>query len=244
MRSFFKNLFRRRKPTAHLPVRTAPLPEEQLIPLEAQGPSFTPSQLNFGVGQSVGLQREHNEDAVIMLSACLGDGKGEKTLGIFIVADGMGGHLHGEIASSIAARTMADYVLKKLYQPVLGVEPSSPEESLQEIVSNGVLQAQNAVMRRAPGGGTTLTAAVVIGDQLTLAHVGDSRAYILFSDGRLQLLTHDHSLVRRLQELGQLTVEEASIHPQRNVLYRALGQAEPFKPDVQTLPFPESGQLM
>lgn len=244
MCSFLKKLFSRRNQTAHLPVRTAPLPEEQFIPLETENPSFSPSQLLVGVGQSVGLQRDHNEDAVLAITASLGDGRDDKTLGVFVIADGMGGHMHGEVASSIAARTMADYVMKKLYQPVLGVDPSSPEESLQEIATNGVLQAQQAVMRRAPGGGTTLTAAVVVGEQLTLAHVGDSRAYMLFPDGRLQQLSHDHSLVRRLQELGQLTVEEASSHPQRNVLYRALGQSEPFKPDVQTLLIPESAQIM
>ncbi|HZW04182.1 MAG TPA: protein phosphatase 2C domain-containing protein [Anaerolineaceae bacterium] len=205
---------------------------------------FSPDQLIVATGQSVGLQRDHNEDTILAISAGLADGQGEKTFGVFILADGMGGHMHGEVASSIAARTMADYVIKKLYQPMLGVDPAPPEESLQEIAIAGVTQAQNAVIRRAPGGGTTLTAAIVVGDQLTLAHVGDSRAYLLFSDGRIQLLTHDHSLVRRLQELGQLTVEEASTHPQRNVLYRALGQAEPFKPDVQTLPIPEGGQIM
>lgn len=244
MRSFFKKLFSKRTPTAHLPIRTAPLPEEQFIPLEIQNPVYHPNQLLVGMGQSVGLQRDHNEDTVLAISAGLGDGRNDKVLGIYIVADGMGGHMHGEVASSIAARTMAEYVVTKLYQPVLGIEPSSPDESLQEIASNGVMRAQQAVLRRAPGGGTTLTAALVVGEQLTLAHVGDSRAYLIYSDGRFQQLTQDHSLVQRLQELGQLTTEEANSHPQRNVLYRALGQAEPLKPDVQTLPIPENSQIL
>jgi protein phosphatase len=100
------------------------------------------------------------------------------------------------------------------------------------------------VIKLAPGGGTTLTAAFVLGDQVTLAHVGDSRAYFIYLDGRIQPITRDHSLVRRLQELGQISDREAAEHPQRNVLYRALGQSEPFEPDINTYPFPNAGYLM
>jgi PPM family protein phosphatase len=104
----------------------------------------------------------------------------------------------------------------------------SQSESLQEIMEAGVNEAHNAVMRKAPGGGTTLTAALMIGDQITLAHVGDSRGIFCFPMGG-QSITQDHSLVNRLLELGQLTQEEAAVHPQRNVLYRAIGQKEPFQ---------------
>jgi serine/threonine protein phosphatase PrpC len=83
-----------------------------------------------------------------------------------------------------------------------------------------------------------------MGDQITLTHVGDSRAYSIHPDGRMQVLTRDHSLVRRLEELGQLTAEEAAQHPQRNVLYRALGQGDPFEPDISTFPLPKSGHLL
>ena len=68
---------------------------------------------------------------------------------------------------------------------------------------------------------------------MTLAHVGDSRAYFIYPDGRMQVVTRDHSLVRRLIELGQITEEEALVHPQRNVLYRAIGQGEPFETGYQ-----------
>jgi protein phosphatase len=84
----------------------------------------------------------------------------------------------------------------------------------------------------------------VFGDQLTIAHVGDSRAYTIKPDGRMEALTRDHSLVKRLEELGQLTAEEAAVHPQRNVLYRALGQGEPFDAEVTTSPLPKSGYLL
>jgi serine/threonine protein phosphatase PrpC len=99
-------------------------------------------------------------------------------------------------------------------------------------------------MQAAPGSGTTLTAALVLGQQMTIGHVGDSRAYAIRSGGRIDALTRDHSLVKRLEELGQISSEEAAAHPQRNVLYRALGQGEVLEPDIFTSPFPQPGYLL
>jgi protein phosphatase len=79
---------------------------------------------------------------------------------------------------------------------------------------------------------------------MIIAHVGDSRAYSIDSQGKIEALTRDHSLVKRLVELGQISREEAAIHPQRNVLYRALGQGEPFDPDIKRMQIPENGYLL
>jgi serine/threonine protein phosphatase PrpC len=160
------------------------------------------------------------------------------------VADGMGGYELGEVASSLAARSFAEYLLGKLYAPMMGAAGEALEDSILEIMENGVKVANRAVISGAPGGGTTLTAALLVGEQVTIAHVGDSRAYFIFPDGRMQQLTADHSLVQRLQDLGQLSREEAQIHPQRNVLYRALGQSEPFRPDINTFQLPHPGNLL
>jgi serine/threonine protein phosphatase PrpC len=130
------------------------------------------------------------------------------------------------------------------YLPILTGEPRSENESIHEVMEGGVREAHRAVVANAPGGGTTLTAALVIGDQVTISHVGDSRAYFLSPNAQPQVITQDHSLVRRLQDLGQIDEQEASIHPQRNVLYRAVGQSEPFRPDINTLTMPESGWLL
>ena len=108
----------------------------------------------------------------------------------------------------------------------------------------GINQAHRNIMEAAPGGGTTMTAAITIGSQMTLAHVGDSRAYSVYLDGRMQLLTRDHSLVKRLEELGQITAEEAAIHPQKSMLYRALGQGEAPEPDIFTASIPNPGYLL
>lgn len=249
MIKFFERLFNRnrRKPETSEPeggfVQTAPLTDEQLQPVTVAPLVIEPAHLLVGVGQSVGKQRERNEDALFSLSSILSDGNTELPFGVFIVADGMGGHEHGEVASGVAVRAMAEYVLSRSYLPFLSMEERQ-RSSLQEVMENGVVQAQQAVVRYAPGGGTTLTAALVVGEQVTLAHVGDSRAYFVHPDGRMQVITQDHSLVHRLVELGQISEQEALVHPQRNVLYRALGQSEPFRPDILTHPMPRPGFLL
>lgn len=243
----FLDLFRKKKkPAAVYDVKTAPLTDEQLRAVSASamaGGTMT-SQLIVGVGQSVGIQRDHNEDTIYVQSSHLGGDHKNLIFGLFILADGMGGYQHGEVASNVAANAMAHYLLKKIYMPMLSLKADQPSDPLHEIMQLGVNEAQAAVVKNAPGGGTTLTAAFILGDQVTLAHVGDSRAYFIYPDGRVQPITRDHSLVRRLQELGQINEKEAAEHPQRNVLYRALGQSEPFEPDINTYPFPNAGYLM
>ncbi len=245
MVNFFKNWFRKKeKEDKPAKIKTAPLDAADLSTLTASAVKLHPAQFSIGTAQSNGLQRDHNEDTIFSLSSILVDGATEFPFGIFVVADGMGGHQHGEIASGAAARAFADYLLRKLYMPYLNGETDSQSESLLEVMENGVREAQHAVLHKAPGGGTTLTAAVVLGEQVTMAHVGDSRAYFIYPDGRIQPVTQDHSLVRRLQELGQITEDEAKVHPNRNVLYRALGQAEPFRPDIHTHPMPQPGYML
>ncbi len=247
MFNFFRDLFRQKKSEhvpASAPVETAPLAEEQLKSVEQSKVKIAPPHLCVGIAQSVGMQRDHNEDTLYAMSAMLADGNADVPFGIFIIADGMGGHLNGEVASGTAARTLGGYLLTHFYIPLLTGEVRSEGESIHEVMEGGVREAHRAVVVNAPGGGTTLTAALVIGDQVTISHVGDSRAYFLFPDGKTEVITQDHSLVRRLQDLGQIDEKEASIHPQRNVLYRALGQSEPFRPDINTLTIPESGWLL
>ena len=203
-----------------------------------------PPQLLASCGQSVGLQREHNEDALFALTTTVTSDHTHLPFGLYIVADGMGGHQHGEIASGIAIRSMSSYIITRLLVPLLSVNHTMPEDSLQEIMQAGVQESHKAITNQVPGGGTTLTAILILGEQMILAHVGDSRAYALDLEGNMRVLTRDHSLVKRLEELGQISHEEAANHPQRNVLYRALGQGEPFDPDIKNLQLPPSGHLM
>jgi len=242
---FLKKWFRKKETdTKPVKIKTAPLDASELSTLAAPAVKMHPLQFIVGTGQSVGLQRDHNEDTLFTLNSTLADGVHETQFGLYLVADGMGGYEYGEVASSVAARAASEYMLSKIYLPHIAPNGVLPEESLQEIVETSILNAQQLVKQRAPGGGTTLTAALIIGDQVTIGHVGDSRAYFLHPDGRIEQLTHDHSLVHRLVELGQITEDEALVHPNRNVLYRALGQPEPFKPDVQSYPMPHPGYLL
>jgi protein phosphatase len=144
---------------------------------------------------------------------------------LFVVADGMGGAQAGEVASRIAVESLA---------PGLP-DGGSPEERLAELVSeaNRRIHELSRADRARAGMGTTLTAAYVGEDALTVAHVGDSRAY-LWRDGELTRLTRDHSLVDELVRRGKLTEEEAAEHPQRSIITRALGPEAAVEIDTRT----------
>jgi PPM family protein phosphatase len=250
MLTFIEKLFRKNR-GKNSEVATVPVMQKPTFPTQTASDDstlvekkhFLP-QLIAACDQSVGQQRDHNEDALFTLTTNLISDTRQIPFGLYIVADGMGGHQHGEVASAMAIRVMAGHIIRKIYLPLFNLSAKAPEQSLQEIMQEGVLEAHRAILKQAIGGGTTLTATLVIGDQMTIAHIGDSRAYAIQPDGKIDVLTRDHSLVKRLEELGQITPEEAASHPQRNVLYRALGQGEPFDPDIITAPIPHGGYLL
>lgn len=227
-------------------VGTAPFREEDLVALQEEMSPLPvrPLQVQVGVALDTGLQRDHNEDAVLAHTLVLGSQNQDVLVGLFVVADGMGGHLHGERASDVAVRVVAQYLQRHLLGPLSHPEHGVPERPLLELMEEAILEANRAVLRYAAGGGSTLTGALLVGQQLVLGHVGDSRAYFIHPDRRVQVLTRDHSLVKRLEELHQLTPEEAARHPQRNVLYRALGQSEPLQPEVKSERLPRMGYLL
>ncbi|MRS05704.1 serine/threonine-protein phosphatase, partial [bacterium] len=226
------------------PIQTSPLDEEKLPQIQGDTALTQPSQLLIGCGQSTGMQRDHNEDTLFTLSTVVADGTRDLALGICIVADGMGGHRNGAIASGVAARVVANHLVKKVYTHFLDIQQETFTESLQEIMENAISETHRAVLRYAPGGGTTFTCAMIIGEQVTIGHIGDSRAYFLHADGRFQKITKDHSLVQRMVELEEITEKEAATHPQRNVLLKAIGQTESVFPDIQTYPLPKNGYLL
>ncbi len=248
MLDFFRNLFSRKnhkRVSSSENVVTAPLSDVQLQSIHAAVQHrVEPPQLAVSVGQSVGRQRELNEDSLFTITNTIAGNSSNPPFGLFIIADGMGGHQYGEVASNTTIRTIAGYVMKKFHNTLFSSPSVNVDESLQEILQGAVMEAQKNVLKEAPGSGTTVTAALVVGQQLTIAHVGDSRAYLIYPDKRMEAITRDHSLVRRLEELGQITSAEAAVHPQRNVLYRALGQGEALEADMITLPFPVGGYLM
>jgi serine/threonine protein phosphatase PrpC len=198
----------------------------------------------IGIGSSIGLQRDHNEDALFAMTTNIMSNNVSLPIGLYIVADGMGGHLHGEKASEVAVYAMASSVLSNIYSFPIDDPNEHSDVSVETLMETGMHSAHQAILKQAPGGGSTLTGLLTLQDQMTIAHIGDSRAYQIDLEGNSQVLTTDHSLVKRLQDLGQITSDEAATHPQRNVLYRALGQAEPLDMEVITSPIPSSGYLM
>ena len=198
-------------------------------PHAAEGPRERPG-MRVGWMSDVGRLRELNEDALCALTLVFEQGPEQQNVGLFALADGMGGYAHGEHASAGVVRSISRALLRQLIAPAIGGEQSGAP--LHEVMRDAVVSAHEQLVHDYPGAGTTLTIALALDDSLALAHVGDSRAY-LFRKGELRQLTRDHSLVARLVEMGQQSEEEAEFDPRRNVLYRALGQGEALEVDFQ-----------
>jgi protein phosphatase len=171
----------------------------------------------------VGRVRSGNEDcaAYVLPNA---DDAGDSRCPVMVVADGMGGHVAGEVASRLACET----VMRRLGEPDLG-----PAELLREAIAaaNDVILEEARRDPRLEGMGTTLTALLVRDGKAWLGHVGDSRAYLL-RDGELHQLSEDHSLVGEMVRSGLLSPEAARSHPEKNVLYKALGTTSDVEPTV------------
>lgn len=216
--------------------------------LQNEKKGATPAEPRIEVASRchVGRVRPRNEDSCISFVSQAGGTEPLPLFGLFIVADGMGGHNDGHRASKLVARTVAKHVLESLYYSLLqeghNGAPKPVQETMEQAVAlaNEALSATGAVKEM----GTTLTAAVILGNRLFLVHVGDSRAYLM-SEGELSLITTDHTFVQALQDAGQLTAEEAAIHPNRNLLYRSLmGDVMQEPVDVFTRSLPQQGTLV
>src|SRR5258708_5991008 len=245
MLDFFRKLFKGNQKGPAQTATTAPLSDKQIESIvQSQNVQYEIQQLQAASGQSVGKQREHNEDSLVAITATLAGKNDNVPFGLYMVADGMGGHQFGEVASNTAIRVIAGQIMRKFHSYLFTIPTQQPEESLQEMMESAVREAHRMVQKDAPGSGTTVTAALIVGGQITIGHVGDSRAYAIYQTGRIEQLTRDHSLVKRLEELGHLNREEAANFPHRNVLIRALGQGDALEVDVFTIPFPHNGTLM
>ncbi len=238
---FLDRLLGKRKHLAPDIIDTAPLDPAMVEQVEKV--ALEKGRILVGTAQSTGLERSHNEDTLFVMQ---GNSEGEGSLpnfGLFIVADGMGGHRAGEVASAISVRKVAHRITQDTILHLFDEHNSDEIPPIQDMVRQALEVANDAVVERVPGGGTTLTVALLLGNYLTIGHVGDSRASII-SDNGSKAITRDHSLVERLRELGQLSEEEAASHPQRNVLYRAIGQGTNLEVDVVSHPVPSNGYIL
>lgn len=218
--------------------------EKKAKPMEAANVPQGGLSFLVGKGSHMGKKREHNEDAFFTLECTLQQDGGILPFGLFIIADGMGGHQAGDVASVLATRMVAHSLMRQVYLPLLrNEEKDSSRRPLNEALIEAVSDASLAVYEAVPDAGTTLTVALIIDTHAYIGHVGDSRAYLVTEKG-LQQITQDHSLVARLVELGQATPEEAMTHPQRNILYRALGQGGNMEVDTYFQLLPAGSQLL
>lgn len=177
-----------------------------------------------------------NQDALFVFSASAITSDPKPYFGLFIIADGVGGHDDGEKASGLATQVISQQILTEIYNPLLKdkFEFDSRAEPLTDVLIRALREANRQVRNQVPGAGTTVTAVAILGYMAYIAHVGDSRAYII-SSGDIVQITRDHSLVQRLIELGQVTREEVAEHPHTgNKLYRAIGQNETLDVDMIT----------
>lgn len=186
----------------------------------------------------VGRQRQHNEDTLLV----------SKEARLFLVADGMGGHAAGEIASRIAVDSITEFIVHTKEDD--GTWPHAYDEHYRRTTNRLMAALRMANTRvleamrkdaRLRGMGTTVVACMADGDTMSVAHVGDSRAYLV-REGKISRLTNDHSWVFEQVQAGMLTEAEAEKHPLRNVITRALGGALSVNPDASEVES-QSGDL-
>jgi len=188
----------------------------------------------------VGRQRQHNEDTFLV----------QPDAQLFLVADGMGGHAAGEIASKIAAETISEFIITTKEDD--GTWPHAYDERYRRstnrlmtalrLANTRVLEAMRKDARLR-GMGTTVVASLIDGDLASIAHVGDSRAYLI-RGGQMSRITNDHSWVFEQVQAGMLTEAEAEKHPLRNVITRALGGALTVNPEASEYQVRESDTIL
>ncbi len=182
-----------------------------------------------------GLERPRNEDRCFVET--------DSSNALLAVADGMGGHRAGNVASELAVSRA-----EQLWAALNKTTALSSDQA-RKLISSLITEANELIMVEAGnsperrGMGTTFTAGLLCGNRLTIGHIGDSRAYLI-NDGRIELLTRDHSLLEQLIESGQVNPEDAKNHPQRHVLTRALGIDRNLQADIKELEIEAGSALL
>ncbi len=191
----------------------------------------------------IGKKRETNQDNFLTMRVC-------DNVTMFVLCDGMGGTNGGNIASSLAIRTFADYVEQELSCHINSDDICDLESvNLPRLIDGAVRAANEAVYSRARQNseltnmGTTIVAALATDDEIHIANVGDSRMYMVLNR-ELTQLTHDHSYVQMLVDMGQLTKEEAATNPRKNILTRAVGTEPTVDADIITIDMPKRGAYL
>jgi protein phosphatase len=182
--------------------------------------------IRVALASDIGCQRHNNEDAMGFFAP-----EGDRQTGLAIIADGMGGHKAGEVASKEAVETIGALCLAKHFL--------NPRQTLTE----AYLEANRRIYRHAAahfdcrGMGTTATALMIAQGSLCYAHVGDSRLYRIYDD-QIAQMTQDHTLVAQMLQYGMITQEQVRTHPNRNILINSLGTSPEVQVEILDNPFP------
>ena len=205
--------------------------ESALVPYETR--RFL--HLHDAATTDVGIKRQSNEDSVLVSTMqWLRDG-GNYSVGLYAVADGMGGHAAGEVASALAINAINEHIvagnLTQLAQPVFGNDVAAVVQCIDDAVQFANQRIIQEARQQGNNMGTTLTMALVLGDTAYIANIGDSRTY-LWRDDQLRRVTNDHSLVMKLVELEHIIEADIYTHPQRNGVLRSLGVVTAAEIDI------------
>lgn len=226
------------------PPPTAPIVEDvtRSIDMSQVRAQYKPTYFTVGQSTNTGKVRKNNQDAMLSMTAKSYSSIPRPEFGLFLIADGAGGEAAGEQAAAIAMQTVGTAINQGVFMPMM-VKGKKAKPDIGDILETSIHDANMHIIRELKEGGTTLTAAVIVDERIYLAHVGDTRAYLV-SQREIKQLTTDHSLVQRMIEMGQLQPEEASRHPQRNVLYGLLGKKPQLEVDVMRTRFPMNSSLL
>jgi len=206
------------------------------LEVETQGVRKTVSDRRIGFSTNVGRLRKKDEDSVIVakVTSVYESVTGNRIL--LLVADGMGGIEGGEVASRIGASVVGNRILQ-----TLATGDKMESSTYHEVFSQAIQLANKEILHltldrtQLSGMGTTVSLAVIDGDLLHIAHVGDSRVYVI-NQRTIRQVTKDHSYVQSLVDLGRITVEEARCHPKKNIVTKVLGYYGEIQPDLTSLP--------
>jgi serine/threonine protein phosphatase PrpC len=212
-------------PTIEFSPANSPNDSDKTLPYgieQLQSPNLSQA---VGYLTDPGIKRKHkpNEDSLFAMQGIETYNSLPQEFGLFVVADGMGGHANGQNASRMAIQTIIDYILPKISE-----NKQMGEEAFSKLLRDGVQSANQAVHHRnleeRADMGTTMTAALVFGPSAYIANVGDSRTYLYREQSGLAKITHDHSVVASLVEAGIIQPDDIYTHPKRNQIYRSLGE--------------------
>ena len=192
-------------------------------------------------------QGKVNEDSLALFDLTAIRASVHQTMGLYVVADGVGGHDSGEVASRITVNTLINQIVNQMVNPSLNALTEEDEGRYTTLMVEAVQAANEAVveagLQKQEDINTTVTAALLIGPWAYIANVGDSRTY-LYRDGQLRALTTDHSVVARLVAIGMIEKDDIYTHPQRSTIYRVVGSHEEFDVDTFIEPLLPGDRLL